>query len=427
MNMNKHNYTVLKKITFHKFVEKFWYISFMISLVVFAFLFLPWEQTVKGNGVISAYDPTQRPYAISATIDGFIDEFHVEENQFVKKGELLFSMVDLDRKYSARLKNIEINSQEQLKNTHKQIQLSQEKKQNLKEYMDIGLNVYTQKFSQTKDKIRSLKLKKIALDKNYEIEKLNFKRHTQLYKDGIESKRTYDSVENVYIKAKAELDKTAIDIEVEKKNIDIIKKEKEKFLKDTQNKIKSLEGTILTSQNKITSINQDLQKQSMNISRYETSKVYAKKDGYIVRLFESDQNKLLKQGDQVVYFAPTVSKKTLLLKMSDFNMPLIKEGLPVRLMFYGWPAMQISGWPKIQYGTFSGVIKKIDSISYEKGFFYAYVLEDPNEPWPEVDVLKIGTQTTAWVRLETVSIWYQIWRTINGLPPRMSTPTTSKD
>jgi len=293
--------------------------------------------------------------------------------------------------------------------------------------MDIGLNVYMQKFSQTKDKIRSLQLKKIALGKNYEIEKLNFKRHAQLYKDGIESKRAYDSVENIYIKVKAELDKTVIDIEVEKKNIDIIKKEKEKFLKDTQNKIKSLEGAILTSHNKITSIEQDLHKQSMNISRYESSKVYAQKDGYIVRLFENDQNKLLKKGDQVVYFAPKVSKKTLLLKVSDFNMPLIKEGLPVRLMFYGWPAMQISGWPKIKYGTFSGVIEKIDSISYEKGFFYAYVLEDPNEPWPKGDVLKVGTQTTAWVRLETVSIWYQIWRTVNGLPPRMSTPITSKD
>ena len=66
--------------------------------------------------------------------------------------------------------------------------------------------------------------------------------------------------------------------------------------------------------------------------------------------------------------------------------------------------------------------KKIDSISYDKGFFYAYVVEDPNEPWPKGDLLKVGTQTTAWVRLETVPIWYQLWRTINGLPPRMTTP-----
>ena len=424
--MNNYKYTVLKKIKFHRFIEKFWYVSWFILVVLFAFLFLPWEQTVKGQGVISAYNPTERPYAISATINGFIDEFHVEENQFVKKGDLIFTMIDLDRKYSTRLKSIEENSQEQLQNTHKQILLSKERKVNLQEYLEIGLKVYIEKLAQIEDKIRSLSLKKVALEKNNEIEKSNFKRHTRLYKDGIESKRKYESVENVYIKAKAELDKTVIDIEVEKKNIDITKQEKEQFLKDTQNKIKSLQGTILSSQNKATVIDQDLQNQSMNISRYDSSKVYAQKDGYIVRLFQSDQNKLLKKGDQVVYFAPKVTEKVLLLKMSDFNMPLVKEGLPVRLMFYGWPAMQISGWPEIKYGTFGGIVKKVDSISYEKGFFYAYVVEDPKEPWPKGDVLKVGTQTTAWIRLETVSIWYQIWRTVNGLPPRMLTPNMSK-
>jgi multidrug resistance efflux pump len=424
--MSSYQYTVLEKVSLHRFVEKFWHITFVIFLVILAFLFLPWQQTVKGTGIISAYDPTQRPYAVSATINGFIDEFHVEENQFVKKGDLLFTMVDLDRKYSAKLKNIEVKSQEQLQNTQKQILLSEEKKENLKEYLEIGLKVYAQKFAQTEDKIRSLRLKKVSLEKNHEIEKLNFERIALLYKDGIESKRKYDSMENIYIKAKAELDKVDIDIQVEQKNIDIIGKEKEKFLKDTQNKIKSLDASILSSHNRATSIDQDLQRQSMTISRYETAEVYAQKDGYIVRLYESDRNKLLKEGEHVIYFAPVVSEKTLLLKVSDFNMPLIKEGLPVRLMFYGWPAMQISGWPAIKFGTFGGKIKKIDSVSYDKGFFYAYVVEDPNEPWPKGDVLKVGTQTTAWVRLETVPIWYQIWRTINGLPPRMLTPNTGE-
>ena len=183
--MSSYRYTVLDKISLHKFVEKFWYISVVISVVVFAFLFLPWQQTVKGKGIISAYDPTQRPYAISATINGFIDEFHVEENQFVKKGELLFTMVDLDRKYSTKLNNIEKKSQEQLQNTQKQILLSKEKKENLKEYLAIGLKVYAQKLAQTEDKIRSLKLKKVSLEKKHEIEKLNFERVKLLYQDGI--------------------------------------------------------------------------------------------------------------------------------------------------------------------------------------------------------------------------------------------------
>jgi multidrug efflux pump subunit AcrA (membrane-fusion protein) len=229
--MSSYQYTVLEKVSLHRFVEKFWHITFVIFLVILAFLFLPWQQTVKGTGIISAYDPTQRPYAVSATINGFIDEFHVEENQFVKKGDLLFTMVDLDRKYSAKLKNIEVKSQEQLQNTQKQILLSEEKKENLKEYLEIGLKVYAQKFAQTEDKIRSLRLKKVSLEKNHEIEKLNFERIALLYKDGIESKRKYDSMENIYIKAKAELDKVDIDIQVEQKILILLGKRKRSFLK----------------------------------------------------------------------------------------------------------------------------------------------------------------------------------------------------
>jgi len=425
--MSSYKYTVLDKIVFHKYIEKFWYISLFILLVTFSFLFLPWEQTVKGEGVISASNPTQRPYAVSATIDGFIDKFHVQENKFVKKGDLLFTMVDLDRTYSTRLKDIHAKYEDQLENTYKQIILAKGKKKNLEEYLTIGLNVFVQKLAQTRDKIKSLQLKKVTLDKNHQIEKLNFERINILYKDGIESKRKYDNAENIYIKANAQLQKIIIDMEVEKKNISILNKEKEKFYKDTHNKIKSIEDSVLAFHNKVTSIEQDLQRQSMNISRYDSSEVYAQKNGQVLRLYETDNHKLLKKGEEVIYFAPEVDEKILLLRVSDFNMPLMKKGLPVRLMFYGWPAMQISGWPKITHGTFAGIIQKLDSVSHEKGYFYAYVVEDPNEPWPKGDVLKVGTQTSAWIRLETVPIWYQIWRTINGLPPRMIIPKAREE
>jgi multidrug resistance efflux pump len=230
--MSSYQYTVLEKVSLHRFVEKFWHITFVIFLVILAFLFLPWQQTVKGTGIISAYDPTQRPYAVSATINGFIDEFHVEENQFVKKGDLLFTMVDLDRKYSAKLKNIEVKSQEQLQNTQKQILLSEEKKENLKEYLEIGLKVYAQKFAQTEDKIRSLRLKKVSLEKNHEIEKLNFERIALLYKDGIESKRKYDSMENIYIlKQKRNWIKLISIFKLSKKILILLGKRKRSFLK----------------------------------------------------------------------------------------------------------------------------------------------------------------------------------------------------
>jgi hypothetical protein len=103
-------------------------------------------------------------------------------------------------------------------------------------------------------------------------------------------------------------------------------------------------------------------------------------------------------------------------------MPLIKEGLPVRIRFHGWPVLHIPGWPVIRFGTFGGIIKKVDPILHEKGVYYAYVVEDPNEPWPSNEKLRVGTNATAWIALSRVPIWYELWRLMNAFPAKMVTP-----
>lgn len=417
----------LEKLQVNPLVKKIWlFSSIVVSLLIMA-LFLPWQQTVQGEGVVIAYDPTQRDYPVLATMDGFINEFYVNENQFVKKGTKLFTMVDLDKEYLNKLKIIEGSSKDQYNNSKIQINNYQDTKKNLDQYLAVGLNVYQQKYEQTKNKIDSLKLKKISLEKKHEIEKSNYERTKLLHADGIESKRNLEVRENSYIEANVELKKISIDLDIEQNDLDILVNEREKFLKETENKIKLLDNDTLSSKNTLQSLGQSVQTNSVNVSRYTSGEVIAEKDGYVVRIFQNDKNKLIKMSERILHFAPKVTTKSLLLKVSDFNMPLIKEGLPVRIMFYGWPALQISGWPEIRFGTFAGIIKRVEQTSREKGFYYAQIVEDPKEPWPKGDSLRIGTQATVWARLETVPIWYQIWRLMNALPPKMVTPVIEKN
>ena len=425
--MSNYTFISMEKVHPHPYSKKIWMVSAIIFLLLFMGMFLPWQQTVKGEGTIVAYDATQRDYPVLATIDGFIDEFYVSENQFVKKGTKLFTMVDLDKGYLDKLKIIEGSSKDQYKNSQVQINNFQDTKKNFNEYLAVGLNIYQQKDEQTKNKIDSLNLKKISLEKNYEIEKSNFERTKLLHSDGIESKRNLELRENTYIEANMELKKINIDIQVEKNNLDIIKNEKEKFLKETESKIKLLDNDTLSSKNTLQSLGQTVQTNSVNVSRYTSGEVIAEKDGYIVKIFQNDKNKFIKMSEKIIHFSPKVSTKSVLLRVSDFNMPLIKEGLPVRIMFYGWPALQVSGWPKIKFGSFGGIIKKVEQTSYEKGFYYAQIVEDPKEPWPKGDNLRIGTQATVWVRLATVPIWYQLWRLMNAIPPKMVTPVIEKN
>jgi len=425
--MSNYKFRSLEKVQLNPLVKRIWvFSSIVVSLFVLG-LFLPWQQTVKGEGTVVAYDPTQRDYPVLATMDGFIDEFYVSENQFVKKGTKLFTMVDLDKGYLDRLKTIESSSKDQYKNSQIQISNFKDKKKNLDDYLRVGLNVYQQKYDQVKNKIDSLQLKKKSLEKNHEIEKSNLDRTKLLYQDGIESKRNFEIRENLYIKADADLKKIDIDIQIEKNNLDIIKSEQENFSNETENKIKLLDNAALSSENTLQSLGQSVQMNSANVSRYTSGEVIAEKDGYVVRIYQNDKNKFIKRSEQIMHFSPSVSTKSVLLKVSDFNMPLIKEGLPVRIMFYGWPALQVPGWPIIRFGSFGGIIKKVEQTSYEKGFYYAQIVEDPEEPWPKGDDLRIGTQATVWVRLDTVPIWYQLWRLMNALPPKMVTPIMKKN
>jgi len=210
---------------------------------------------------------------------------------------------------------------------------------------------------------------------------------------------------------------------VQRNNITILQQEKRQFSSNTNNKIKTLEHSILIAINSIKTLSQDIQRQSSTIARYRSGEVIAQKDGYVVRILQNDKNKYIKKGEPIIYFSPKVTTRAVMLKVSGFNMPLIKEKLEVRIMFYGWPALQVSGWPKIKYGTFGGKIKTVESTSHEKGFYYAQILEENNELWPSSEILRVGTQATVWVKLSTVPIWYQLWRLMNALPPQMLTPT----
>lgn len=85
-------------------------------LVVIFFLFMsifliaiPWQQTSGGSGKVMAYLPQDRVQNIHATVTGRIKKWFVKEGTYVKKGEPVMEIVDIDPNYMARLK-VEFNA-----------------------------------------------------------------------------------------------------------------------------------------------------------------------------------------------------------------------------------------------------------------------------------------------------------------------------
>jgi len=420
--MPKRRFKALESVETSPLIRRIWLFTTIVVVILISFLFLPWQQTVKGEGTLMAYDPSERVQAVSATIDGVIETFHVRENEEVKAGDRLFTMVDLDRDYAGRVQEMERQLREQLENTRREIETIGANRDNAKEQRQIGIALYRQRRTQAEELLQSLKLRQTALRKQFETEQAHYERVQRLYEESIESRRSLERADAAYIQAKTALEKVEIDLSVQQRNLEILDREQTQFVNRADNRIRSFENDILSARTRSSALERDLQRQQTDIARYASSVVRARKDGEVIKIITNDKNRLIRQGEPVLQFIPLAGERAVRLRISDFNMPLVREGLKVRMMFYGWPALQVSGWPVIRFGTFGGIIKQVDPVSYEKGFYYAYIVEDPAEPWPSEDVLRRGTQATVWVALETVPVWYQLWRLMNAFPPKMLHP-----
>ena len=79
------NFKSLEAIKLPDFIRRIGRITLFIIIIFFSFLFLPWQQTVTGDGEVRAYAPQNRAYTITAPIDGVIDRFFVKDFDYVKK------------------------------------------------------------------------------------------------------------------------------------------------------------------------------------------------------------------------------------------------------------------------------------------------------------------------------------------------------
>lgn len=420
--MKNYEFKALGFVNVHPLVYKMWTFSFVLLIFLFIILFLPWRQTVTGEGELIALDPSERVQHISSPIDGFIERYHVKEDEYVKAGVKLFDMTDLDKAYKTRVQNIKKDYEEQYGNTKNEWDILQQKKESLIEQKKIEIDLYDKRYTQSLEQLKSLELKYEARKKSYEVNLIQYKRMKTLYSQKIESKRNYESAEKSYIASKAEMEKTEIEIDVQKRNLLIVQQEKKRFLEQMKSQIYTVENAILSAQTKLNALKREYERHLTEIARYATSSVISEKNGHVLRILKNDKNTYIRKGEQVLLFSPDITSRSILMRVSDFNMPLIKESLRVRIRFHGWPVLHIPGWPAIKFGTFGGIIKKVDPILHEPGFYYAYVVEDPNEPWPSGKELKAGTKSTLWVALSNVPIWYELWRLMNAFPPKMVTP-----
>jgi hypothetical protein len=65
-------------------------------------------------------------------------------------------------------------------------------------------------------------------------------------------------------------------------------------------------------------------------------------------------------------------------------------------------------------------------VDSKNGKFRILVTPDPDDvPWPKQ--LRLGSGVRGWVMLDTVPLWFEIWRQLNGFPPSLESEPDFKE
>jgi multidrug resistance efflux pump len=153
-------------------------------------------------------------------------------------------------------------------------------------------------------------------------------------------------------------------------------------------------------------------KQALNQLYYVT----APQSGQISNAKKVGLGEMVKEGEMLVEIEPENIQLAVELFIEPMDLPLVSKGQKMQFVFDGFPAIVFSGWPESSYGTFAGRVASIENAMSSNGKFRILVKEDSTQrKWPQQ--LRRGVAAQGIGLLKDVSIWYELWRNINGFPP----------
>lgn len=177
----------------------------------------------------------------------------------------------------------------------------------------------------------------------------------------------------------------------------------------------------------VSSASAELARIETRIARQASQAITAPRDGIIQRIYAPQGGVMVKAGQDLALIVPETANRSVELRVSGNDAPLLSVGRKVRLQFEGWPAVQFAGWPSVAIGSFGGVVGVIDPGADLEGKVRIIVFPETDAEWPDSRYLRQGVRVVGWVLLDTVSLGWELWRQFNGFPPTIEAapPTTT--
>ena len=401
-----------------------WFVIFLI-IGLFLCLFLPWTQNINTKGYVTTRSPEQRPQAIQSVIAGRLENWFVIEGDFVEKGDTIVFISEVKSEYfdpnliERTSEQIDAKSQSVVSYGQKIIAL-QNQYNALKESLKLKKEQALNKIIQTRNKISMDSIDLVAFENNVTITENQFSRTKELYDKGLKTLTELQDKEYKAQAANAKLNVQKNKLLNQKNVLNNLKIELLAIDEEYANKLaksQSDQQSALSSKLESVASTSKLQNQLSNYN--ERQKFYyitAPQSGYITKTIKKGIGETIKEGTDIATIMPAKYDLAVELYIKPQDLPLLQKNDYVQLRFDGWPAIVVSGWPKSSTGMFPGSIVAIDKFIGDNGFYRILISPTKEDKvWPEN--LSIGTGANAFILLNEVPIWYEIWRKLNGFPP----------
>lgn len=424
-------------------VRSGWFARFLSRLLLmamvallFAAVFLPWQQTSRGEGQVIARLPQLRLQPVESPAKGIIDWMRpdLREGSFVEAGEVIMKLKPYAQD-AQRLAQEAVTAQQQKLESYRIIY-----RNNVEQVKSVR-DQATLEIASAEAEVRSATnaWEKSTRDVDEQLPKFNQaklerERYQSLRGDVI-SEVDFSNLENKEISELSKLEslmsaakKDYNDLEAKERTLEGKRRSVEQKILQAQAYVDKAQTDVNTAQKELSDV---LTKQG-ELDRLE---VPSPSRGRIQAIRGQAGTNSVKEGDLLFEIVPETDDLAVELTVRGVDAPLIKEGDHVRLQFEGWPAIQFVGWPSVAVGTFGGEVIAINPTDSGKGVFKIIVgpvqagkdggaaQYDPNRPenkWPGSRYLRQGVRANGWVILNTVPLGYEIWRQVNGFPITVS-------
>ncbi|TXG35219.1 HlyD family secretion protein [Seonamhaeicola maritimus] len=416
---------------YYKFFNRF---LLAAAIILFIVLFLPWTQNITGQGIVTTLKPNQRPQHIMSQIPGRIEEWFVQEGDFVKAGDTILRISEVKSDYFDDKLVERTNDQIEAKSSS--VTAYEGKVEALNRQITALQDEQSLKLEQTRNKLiqSQLKVKSDSIDleaskTNLKIAETQFNRIKTLQEEGLkaikdveekrlklqETQAKFISQQNKYlaskneaINAKIELSRTNASYadKISKAQSDMFTAQSGQF--DTQAQVTKLENTYTNYK-----------------KRSSLLYVTAPQSGFINKALTGGIGVTFKEGEELVGIMPSQYDLAVETYVRPIDLPLLHIGEKVRIQFDGWPAIVFSGWPNVSYGTYGAEVVAIENFISDNGKFRVLLAPDNKDySWPEA--IRVGSGAKTIALLEDVPIWFELWRQINSFPPNYYQPKEAK-